>query len=93
MVTRDDFIFIYNIVGSGIYKKIPRNAIRDAFIDQGNTRAGSLLRSNRAVIVIKYSESNKKNQDVDRYLKLTLKEKTAMELADHAIRKFMEYKI
>lgn len=93
LVTQNEFILTYNMSGSGIYKKIPRNRIKEIFIDQRKTLSYSFFGSGKAVIAIKYSKFKDQNHDVEKFIKLTLKEKAASDLADHAINKFREYMI
>jgi hypothetical protein len=93
LVTENDFILTYNMFGSGIYKRIPRNGIIEVSIDQRKTRSHGFLIGGKAVIDVKYIEVKGKNHEVERSLKLVLKAKTASDLADYALRKFKEYMI
>jgi hypothetical protein len=88
LVTEMEFILTYNMFGSGIYRRIPRNSLRAAILDENKTRSGSLLMSDKAEIVIKYEDAK-----VEKSLRMTIKGKTASDLANYSISKFKEYTI
>lgn len=85
-VTESDFILIYNMALPGIYRRFSRSNLVRVYINKAKTRTGTLLLSDKVELVIEYEELNRRVSVTS-----TIKEKGAVQLADHAIIKFEEY--